>query len=518
MELFNTLKEQLTALWKSWSPAQKVGISSATVACILAVFGTLYWATRPNYVVLASQLTPQHAAEIVGLLETAQIDTRLNFSASAVSVPSTDIDEARLAIRDVLDPSMVTAGDDSLGSGFPGSPRAEDDRMLRNQEQRIARSIERIRGIREATVHISKPERTPFTAEQSPTTASILVTPASAGSLTNSIAESIVSTVSRSVEGLLPENVSLIDTVTGREFSLTDGMASSMGAQFDYQRRIEMNLANKAESMLARMLGDGKSVVRVTADIDFRETTRTEHTFDPDTKVKIRESIETVTQTGGGSPTVGGPVGTTPYINQQTPASGSPSEYKTERNETDYDNTSIDETVRDIPGSITRLTIAAIVDLTPPEVAEGETPQPALQPEQVEKIIKQAVGFDATRSDELEVLIAPLNSPLLVEEAPGLVSTWEQYEPLVQPVLVGLGAVIAFFMGLTVLKKIKPVVVTQGTEPQMTLSELQRLASISQQAKQNPEVAATILQSWLGAVEEEEQEGTGSSPTQRRAA
>ena len=514
MELFTTLTEQLKALWGNWSTSQKAGISAAAIGCVVAVIGTLYWATRPEYVVLASNLSPHQAAEIKGLLETAQIDTQLNFSASAISVPSSQINEARLAIRDVIEPLPTT--DNSLGGAFPGSPRAENDRMLRAKEQRIARSIEGIRGIRQANVHISQPERSPFTVEQSPTTASILITPSGSGMMSASTAESVVSLVARSVEGLLPENITLIDSVTGRELSMTDGITSSMSDQFEYQRRIELSLASKAESMLARILGEGKALVRVTADIDFTEKTTTERSFDPDGKVKIRETTEMESQTGG-NPASGGPVGTSAYISGQANQNGSAaSTYKTERLETDYDNASIDAITRNTPGTITRLTVAAVVDLTPPEVPEGETPPPTLQQAQVEGIIKQAVGFDTLRNDELEVVVAALESPL-VEEAPigDLVSTWENYEPLVQPILVGLGSVVAFFMGLSILKKIRPVVVTPDPEPQMSLGDLQRLASLSDQAKQNPEIAATILKTWLGDNGEEPETDTDSSPVRR---
>ena len=120
MEFLNKLREQLQALWQGWSTQQRIGIGGAAAGCVLLVLGTLYWATRAEYVVLASQLTPQRAAEIVGVLETAQIESRLNFSGSAVSVATSNVSKARLALKDIWDP--VTEEGSSSSGVFPGSP------------------------------------------------------------------------------------------------------------------------------------------------------------------------------------------------------------------------------------------------------------------------------------------------------------------------------------------------------------------------------------------------------------
>jgi flagellar M-ring protein FliF len=232
--------------------------------------------------------------------------------------------------------------------------------------------------VRSATVHISKPDLSPFVNEQSPATASIIVEPTSAGSITMSVAEGIIATVARAVEGLAPDKITLMDT-SGRQFNVADGIGSTMDGQFDYQQRVELRLASKAQSMLDMLLGQGKAVVRVSADIDFRETTRTDRKLDPDSKVKRNETIETVSQTGGVTPS--GEVGIA--ANVQVPNLGADGEgvsYKKELITADYDNASTEEIVRDIPGKITRLTIAAIVDVAPPVADPAAAADPNAAP------------------------------------------------------------------------------------------------------------------------------------------
>ncbi|MEQ9408620.1 MAG: flagellar basal-body MS-ring/collar protein FliF [Fuerstiella sp.] len=514
MAVLTNLIEQLKTLWSRWTMSQRVGISAATVACVAAVAGTLIWATRADYVVLASQLTPQRAAEIVGILETEQISTELNYSGSAVSVPRSDVSRARLALKDVWEP--VAEADTSMSGAFPGSPRAEEDRRQRQLEVRIGRSIAQIRGIRAATVHISRPEPSPFVSDQTPTTASVIIEPVASTSVTPSVAESIISLVARAVEGLAPDGISLMDTA-GRQFNVADGIGSTMEGQFDYQQRVELRLATKAESMLATLLGDGKAVVRVSAAIDFRESTRTDRTYDPDGKVKRTETIETVEQTGGLIPS--GEVGTASNVLSTTlGAEENGGKYKKEIISADYDNATTEEVTRDIPGKITRLTIAAIVELpTPtadpaaadgggaPNAAAAATPA-ALDTTLIESIVKQAVGFDQSRGDEIQVLTASLDAgtPL---EAPGLLSVWEQYEPLIHTTGMGLIAAMAFLMGFLLLRKMQPVIVTDpSADQQLSLEEVRQLAALSDQAKSNPDVAARVLAAWLGEESSEDQE------------
>jgi flagellar M-ring protein FliF len=518
MALFETFKQQILTLWSNWTNAQRLGISAAAVACVAGVIGTFVWATRADYVVLLTELSPQRAADIVGVLETEQIDARLNFSSSAVSVPRSDHSRARLALKDVWEPDAESDG--SMGGAFPGSPREEEERRRRQLELRIAKAISKIQGVNKATVLIGKPNASPFVDEQKSTTASVMIEPAASG-ITGATAQSIISMVSSAVEGLDPDNIRLMDTITGRQFNVSSGVGSTMDGHLDYKRRVESNLTFKASKMLALLLGDGKYTVEVSADIDFRESTITQQTFDPDGKVKRTENIETVTQKGGilpaGEPGFDANAGRLGTGGLGT-ASDEPT-YKKEILSTDYDNGSTEEVIRDNPGKINRLTVAAIVDLTPPAAVQSDgsaAPAPAPAPApvatavdvtQIEDIIKQAVGYDASRGDEIQVVNAPLGGRVPVEAAPGIMTTYQQYEPLIQTVVTSLIAGIAFLMGFLLLRKMKPVMVNDPSgEQTLTVEEMQRLAALSDQAKSNPEVAAKILAGWLGAEEDQAEE------------
>jgi flagellar M-ring protein FliF len=520
MDWLTTLTSQLQALWSRWDTSQRAMISAAAVICVLTVGGTMYWATRPDYVVLANRLSPQRSAEIVGLLENDQIDSLINFSGSTVSVPRRDVGRARLVLKDVLEPGEREP--DAMSAAFPESPGQEGENRRRRQENRLAQSITQILGVRSATVLISQPDSSPFAIEQLPTTASVIIHPVPGGQFTVATAQSIVAIVAQGVEGLSPDEITLVDT-NGRQFGGANTASSTMGTQLEYQQRIEAHLAGKAESMLAQMLGYGRATVRVTADIDFRDSTRTELTYDPDLKVKKSETINSTSQSGGLSTAAGlsgADVNVIPNLLDPAGISGGTS--KTELNTTEYENASVEETTHDIPGSVKRITVAAIVDLNGGANGADDpaaAPVPGATAEEIEQIIKQAVGFDVARNDEIQVIIAPLQPLAPLIEAPGPMAWWDTYGPAIQWGILGLSVTAFLILGLLLIRRMTPIAVAPSGETSLSLDEMRRLMTLSDQARQNPDLVATILNSWMESPETESQQTSPEQPAaQRRAA
>jgi len=501
MEVWNTFRNQIASLWRQWSVQQRIGISAAAIACLAAVIGTLVWATQPEYVLIAKDLTLNEANDIIGILETEQIDAQRTYSGRAVSVPRSDVSKARIAIRDVIEPTALVDG--SSGIGFPGSPEAEADNRLRSLESRLAKQITNFQGIRSASVIISSPEPSPFVMETTPPGASVQVEISDRGRLTSRMAQTIVLTVARAVEGLMPENVTLADS-QGRKYDTTDGVGSDIGGQLEFRRQLETELTFEAEALLNEILGEGKSHVVVTADIDFDEISRTVKTIDPELKAKKSETTELFNSEGGKGVLGGVPGADTNVLGapESVAAASGGGKVKSESITTEYDNASTQETIRRNPGQLKRLTVAAVVDLTVPAPAEGEEAStaaaPTLTEEQIKSLIQGAVGFDASRGDVINVVLHALHVPEVVEEPPGIMPMYEEYKPLIEAALVGLGATMAFFIAVLSLRKLRPVLVQDEATGNFSREDYQRMAELSQKARENPELAARILSTWLG--------------------
>ena len=509
MAFWLSFKEQAITLWESWTLSQRTAFSAAALACIGAVLGTVVWASQPDYVVIASQLKPSESAKIVGLLDTDKIGYKLNFSGSAVSVASSDVATARLALKDVID----TEDDDDMdGAGsspipFMSDAGSIDDRRRAAMEKRVEKSLLQINGIQAATVSISRPEQSPFAVEQSPVTAAVVIQPAARTQISPQTAYTIISVVARSVPGLVNSNIILTDT-SGRQIGSHEGISGDLGMQLEYRQRVEADLSHKAERLLATASGV-QAKVQVNAEIDFTKQTRVGTKIDPEQKATRTESIVSSQQDAGAAPPVGVPGAATniPADTNQKQSTGG--KYKNEQIDAEYDYSSTSEEVTMIPGKILRLTVSAFVDLGN-DVARADPANPAapvptttpLKLEDIETIVKNAVGFDETRDDAITVVEAKLNAEVLDDPvATGF--RWEQWQPLLQSISLGLAATLAFLIGLMLMKRMKPIVITETVGPGIPLADARRLASISEQAKANPEIVANILSAWLSEQDRE---------------
>ncbi|MBX3444694.1 MAG: flagellar M-ring protein FliF [Planctomyces sp.] len=477
---------QLRQMWDGWTFPQRVGMSLAAALCAAMVAGVGLWSLQSQYVPLASDLTPTTAAELVSTLDSAGIASRLNFSGSAVLVPKQELNRARLAAGKLIDLSD-NPSDDIEGSVW-SDPTLYHVRIMRQKEQRLARSIMQFDYIKSATVHLSVPEPSPFLRDKATPSASVVVGLRTGGAVARQDAAAIVSLVAHSVEGLEPSRVTVMDT-QGRILSAQESMQGDVAGQFEYRRRLESDLAAKAEALLSNMLGPGRAVVRVTADVDFTQTERQTTSYDPERKVKASETVKTESHT---TPKVASSGAAGIASNVGGSATTSNVGTKIEENTTEYLNGETKDLVREAPGRVKRLTVAAAVQL--PE-GGADPALAAITPQAVEDLIKQAVGFDVSRDDEIKVVSGPLaGASLFAPEAPAV--PWDRYEQMIRAASLGLAALVALVVGLLVLRRFRPTTVSA---PAVESGGEDRLATLAMRARENPEAMAQALSAWLAA-------------------
>jgi flagellar M-ring protein FliF len=447
-------------------------------------------------------LSPAETAEIVSRLDSKGIPYKLNFSGSSVLVGKSQWNDARVVAGDI---ATITS-DQSWDEGMLGDPSLSRFRMYHRREDALARTIRRMAGVSNATVHIAVAERSPFISEQQPVTASVVLELAGGTSFSREQAESIVALVAGSVEGLQRDSVSVMDT-RGRMLSVTGGYGEGeVGTHFEFRRRLESELAAKADVLLSQMLGEGRCMVRVSADLDFTSLQRTETIYDPNLKVRTQEEIVSFQKTSMDR-SVGGPAGAESNLGSGSGGfnQSAPNKETEETTKTFYENASTVDIVKHAPGKIQRLTVAVMADLT--EVA---TPNPAAQPsagnpppdspiskEGIAAIVKQAVGFDAKRGDQIEVLITKFATPVLADDPLVAAKQWDFVNSILRNASLGIASIVALVLGMMTLKRMRPITIQLdgGGGDEDERAEL--LASLSQRIQQNPKAMQTILSAWL---------------------
>lgn len=501
MNFLKALQAQFVAAWHRYNAQQRTLLLAALVLGIAAIAGVGVWSARSEFVPLANGLGPAQAAELVSRLQSAGIEYRLSYSGSEVLVPKQAYAVARNAAGDLLEP--LHADDADSEPSMFDDPALTRSREQRKQELQIARMIMQLHGVARADVRISRPSPSPFIRDARPATASVVLSFKPGMSFDRQQAASVVSMVAHSVEGLRPDDITVVDT-TGRMLSEKQSpLGSDVAAQFEFQQRLETDLAAKAETMLSQLLGPGHAVVRVSAEIDFTQTSREEQTYDPATKVKKSEKITTEDTTNREDTVGGAGVTQNVEVGGSTTASRGSQSSKSETIETEYENTKIINKVVEAPGRLQRITVSAAVNI--PEPPAGGT---KLALADIEKVIKQAVGFSNTREDQIQVIESPLaGMPDLSDPALGG-SAWQQYEGLVRNASLGIASLVVLVIVLLTLKKVRPVVVTPPLNEGLSLESSRRLSTLAQQVEDDPQAIAQLLETWLG---EGEQTRTGQS-------
>jgi flagellar M-ring protein FliF len=158
--------------------------------------------------------------------------------------------------------------------------------------------------------------------------------------------------------------------------------------------------------MLAKVLGPNRATVRVDIVLDHSSVTSTSEVYDPQAKVATKEEIKTKSGPASAGPAEAGA------------APGGPT--KEETNSTDY---LVGRTVKQeviVPGKVTSISVAAVVDLSAPAAppaAAGEAAKPpaapALKVEDIEALIRSALGLKET--DTIKVVQSPFQQAIAPE-------------------------------------------------------------------------------------------------------
>lgn len=443
MNFFQRAMAQLREFWASLSPARRFAALSLGLLVIAALGAFVYLSSRQDYRVAFSDLSFEEYGAITEKLRAEGIPFITEGDGTRIKIPA----DRALSARVLISSSGITLKGSKGFELFDETPLGmtpfvQNVNYLRALQAELARLITQLDPVAFARVIIARAEPSPFIRDQKPTTASVVLRLKTGANLNRSTAAAITSLVSRSVEGLRPEHVTIVDS-SGHLLSdpHTSESNDAASGQLESRRELENYLRSKAEEMLNRHLGVGRAVVSVSTDLNFQKVKERVEQVSPEGKAIVAERNLNTKTTGGTA--AKGPVGAvsnTPRASAGGSSSGSSME---EKIETDY---AISRTVRELEdrmGGIKRMTIAALVDLS--DLGDGK---PVISLSDVQDILKQALGFQQGR-DEIKVadVKLALNLPLAETDDDALkIQQVQAYVSLARNVLLGIALVVTFAM------------------------------------------------------------------------
>jgi len=403
--------QKINAVWQKIGLVQRVLLLALFLTFIGGGAMLTHWARKPDMRILYQDLSPEEASRITEIITERGIAYELKSGGTSVFVPKEHVYQLRLDMAKEGLPVGEQGGYRIFDTEKIGvSPFVQNINLKRALQEELAKSIQMIDGVSHARVHIVSAEQTVFTAEESNTTASVVIRLRPGYKLSPLNIAAITHLVSGSVEGLTSDNVKIIDS-QGRLLSGDSGNAIATGAGTvqDYKERVEKNLQDKVEEILTTVLGPGRAKVKVHAVIDTNSVTTIIETYEPKgvaSKEEIKSSSEPVSGISSGE----GPP---------------PSPSKTEEIITEYE---VGKTVKQqaiLPGEVISLSVAAVVDLSPPDVNEteaGASTAKIMELSDVETLIQNALGLKLENGDSLKVVdvkIPRQDLPLIDEETSG---------------------------------------------------------------------------------------------------
>ena len=427
-----------------------IGIAAAVAAGVTVVL----WTRGPSYSLLYANIAAEDQSQIAQALDAAQIPYRIQPGSNNIEVAAERVSEARM--------KLAGQGLPESGGGFalmdkdPGfgvSQFMENARYQHALETELGRTIANLRPVEGARVHLAIPRQSAFVRDQHPASASVFVQVKPGRRLEQGQVQAIVNLVASSIPEMEATQVTVVDQ-QGRLLSSPGSHDEfALGEQqFDMIHRLEDDYTQRIESLLAPMIGAGRVRAQVVAQMDMAVSEEAHEQYRPESQIVRSEQIsEQSSRDGSGAGGVPGaltnqpppagvalapPPNTAPQTAanaagaagaaataaNKTPATGatgltqpiggsgvgadSSSSKSTTRN---YE---IDRTLaytRQPAGKLKRLTVAVLIDNMRATDKEGKVKETALTAQQLEhvtQLVKDAVGFDEGRGDNVNVVNA----------------------------------------------------------------------------------------------------------------
>ena len=416
---FKALLHQISQIYQKLSLKQKIVAGSSIVLVVaFLVFLTLYKSKSDSfagYSVLFENISPSDSALIVDQLNKDGIKYKLA-NEGTILVPTSDVYKERIAVATLGIPKESKIGFEIFDKQEFGATDAEQRvKFQRALEGELARTIESLSSIQKATVRIAIPKESVFTERQALPTASIVVELKPGVSLNAKQIFGIKNLVAASVTNLSTENVKIVNQ-DGVALGDEDGEFDSdaIAQQIRYKREFENNYEQKIVNVLAPIVGGADKVVaKVNIDFDFDKKDTKSEVYDPNNVVRSESNIEEKRQ-GSAPNEVGGVPGAVSNIGpvQGLDDSTLKEQYNKSSQQTNYE---ISKKVTNVKGqfaSINRVSAAVVIDglYQSKKDKDGKptgelefAPLTKEQRESITNLIKQSIGYNQNRGDEVSL-------------------------------------------------------------------------------------------------------------------
>ena len=431
------------------------------------------WSSEPNYAPLYTNVSGRDAGEIANILNANDIEYKIDAASGTILVAQTQAAEARLKLAAQGLPESSSKGLEMLQDeqGLGTSQFIEKARYNHALEAELARSVESIRSVEQARIHLAMPKQSIFIRNRTKPSASVMTKLYAGRKLTPGQVDAIVHMVAASVPMLESEQVTVVDQFGRLLTADKDNEMAQTNKQFEYTRKLENSYSDRIINLLQPIVGEGRVNAQVSASLDFSNVESTREAYDPERSV-IRSEQVTEQETRDLNQALGIPGA----LSNQPPGAGTTNPEQVDanaatalpanQNRSATRNFEVDRMIshtQNQRGTVQRLSVAVVIDLKKQLKDDGTIERIAYNEEEIQRfetLVRETIGFQQNRGDSVSII----NSDFITEELEVIeVPLWKSLMgeawvwDLAKQVLGAIGLLIVYLMfGRPFLRSLKP--------------------------------------------------------------
>ncbi len=425
--------DQLERLWaslKGLGPRRLAALASVGIAIFAIVGFGSYYLSRPDLEVLYVGLTPPEVARMGGVLHDAGLAYDVNTDATKILVKRGEAARARMLLAERGLPNSSTAGYelfDKLGS-MGLTSFMQNITRLRALEGEIARTIQAMRGVKAARVHLVLPDPGSFRREPQPPSASVVIRPETSETPS---AAAIRQIVAAAVPGMKPDSVAVLSTDGTILAAGGESAGATSGKMLELEKQVSKEITDNIRKTLTPMLGLGNFEASVSAHLNLDKKETNETAFDPESKVE--RSTRTLKETSNSqNSNTKWNVSVEQNIpnDQSAPKPQDQSRKSSERKEetNNFEISSKTTTTVSDGFRIENIAVAVVVNRKPLLASAGEGKPAAIdeQVKSIEQLVASAAGLQPARGDKATVVAVDFAGGSDLEPLAAPATFWDQ--------------------------------------------------------------------------------------------
>ncbi|MGO8798185.1 MAG: flagellar basal-body MS-ring/collar protein FliF [Roseiarcus sp.] len=433
-----------------------LGMIGLSIFAVMVLGG--YYLSRPTMELLYSGLDREDVAGIGSALKEAGVPFDVSADGASVMVAVGQTAMARMTLAEKGLPHSSSVGNelyDKLGSLGLTSFMQEVTRV-RALEGELARTIQMMRGVKAARVHIVMPDEGSFRRARQPPSASVVIRTESSDDRTT--AQAIRHLVSAALPGMTVDEVTVLN-VDGQLLAAgSDSVDQEPINMLALEKSVSQDIQDSVRKTLAPYLSLRNFQISVAARLNTDKKQVNETTYDPDSRVERSVRVIKENQTSQNStPQAATGVERNLPSTKSSANDSKQSNDDSKKNETltNYEVSSKSVSTVSSGFVVEGLSIAVLVNRAGIAASLGDKATPeaiASQVKEIEQLVSTAAGLRKERGDTIKVSVVdfvdsgrelePVDGPSLIEQA------MRQSGTLVSAGTVLLVAVLLIVFGL----------------------------------------------------------------------